>query len=114
MTDVFGHVIAKQLEEMWQLTGKTDFTIVEFGAGMGSLCIDILGQLKNNKAFYKKLKYCIIEKSDAMRLKEQEAIHRTSIAEKVHWFNSVEECTLHLQVLLSQMKWSIISRYIRL
>jgi SAM-dependent MidA family methyltransferase len=38
MTDVFGHVIAKQLEEMWQLTGKTDFTIVEYGAGM-VLCV---------------------------------------------------------------------------
>ena len=91
MTDVFGQVIAKQLEEMWQLTGKTDFTIVEYGAGMGSLCIDILGQLKNNKAFYKKLKYCIIEKSEAMRLKEQNAINKTSTPEKVYWCNSIKE-----------------------
>jgi len=91
MTDVFGHVIAKQLEEMWQLTGKSDFTIVEYGAGMGSLCIDILGQLKNNKAFYKKLKYCIIERSEAMRLKEQDAINKTSIPGKVYWYNSIKE-----------------------
>jgi len=91
MTDVFGHVIAKQLEEMWQLAGKTDFAIVEYGAGMGSLCIDILKQLKNNKAFYKKLKYCIIEKSEAMRLKEQDAINKNSISEKVYWYNSIDE-----------------------
>lgn len=91
LTNVFGHVIAKQLEEMWQLTGKNDFTIVEYGAGMGSLCIDILGQLKNNAAFYKKLKYCIIEKSEAMRVKEQRAIAEAQTIEKVYWYNSIEE-----------------------
>src|SRR4026207_1149435 len=84
VTNVFGQVIAKQFEEMWHLTGKNDFTIVEYGAGMGSLCIDILDQLKNNSAFYKKLTYCIIEKSDAMRLKEQNAIGKASIHEKVY------------------------------
>jgi len=91
LTNVFGHVIGKQLEEMWQLTGKNDFTIVEYGAGMGSLCIDILDQLKNNTAFYKKLKYCIIEKSEAMRLKEQNLIANSHTKEKVSWYNSIEE-----------------------
>ena len=91
VTNVFGQVIAKQLEEMWQLTGKNDFTIVEYGAGMGSLCIDILGQLKNNTAFYKKLTYCIIEKSEAMRLKEQNTVNKTSMNKRVRWHNSIEE-----------------------
>ena len=91
LTNVFGQVIAKQIEEMWQLTGKGDFTIVEYGAGTGSLCIDILDQLKNNTAFYKKLKYCIIEKSDAMRLKEQGAIANFHVREKVYWYDSIEE-----------------------
>src|SRR6187431_2741452 len=53
---VFENVIAKQLEEMWLLTSKKDFTIVEYGAGMGSLCNDILDQLKHNQEFYEKLK----------------------------------------------------------
>src|SRR6187455_3881577 len=57
LTNVFGNVIAKQLVEMWILTGKEDFTVVEYGAGMGYLCNDILDQLKHNKEFYKKLKY---------------------------------------------------------
>ena len=90
-TNVFGQVIAKQLEEMWQLTGKNDFAIVEYGAGMGSLCIDILQQLKNNAPFYKKVKYCIIEKSEAMRSKEQKAINNFSVSEKIYWYNSIEE-----------------------
>lgn len=91
LTNAFGHVIARQLEEMWQLTGKTDFIIVEYGAGMGSLCIDILSQLKANREFYKKLKYCIIEKSEAMRTKEQHAITNLQIGEKVDWYNSINE-----------------------
>ena len=38
LTNLYGSVIAKQLEEMWLLTGKKDFAIVEYGAGSGSLC----------------------------------------------------------------------------
>lgn len=91
LTNAFGHVIATQLEEMWQLTGKNDFTIVEYGAGLGSLCIDILSQLKANRKFYKKLKYCIIEKSEAMRAKEQHAITNLHLCEKVSWYNSIKE-----------------------
>ena len=104
-TSVFGNVIAKQLEEMWRLAGKTDFTIVEYGAGMGSLCSDILEQLKHNKEFFEKLKYCIIEKSEAMRLKEQALIDHELINKKVYWFNSIEEmpaftgCVLANEVL---------------
>ncbi|HYK76312.1 MAG TPA: hypothetical protein VEV16_04990, partial [Daejeonella sp.] len=30
---VFGALLARQLEEMWQLLGRQDFTIVEYGAG---------------------------------------------------------------------------------
>jgi SAM-dependent MidA family methyltransferase len=91
LTNTFGHIIAKQLEEMWVLTGKKDFTIVEYGAGMGSLCINILEQLKNNAAFYNKVKYCIIEKSEAMRIKEQTLINNSQISEKVSWYNSIGE-----------------------
>src|SRR5215203_1500867 len=85
LTNVFGNVIAKQLEEMWLLTGKKDFTIVEYGAGMGSLCNDILDQLKQNKEFFKHLKYCINE--------------------KIAWYDSIEEipsftgCVLANEVL---------------
>ena len=104
-TNVFGNVIAKQLEEMWLLTGKKDFTIVEYGAGMGSLCVDILHQLKHSKEFYKKLRYCIIEKSEAMREKEKKIIDRDFIKEKITWYDSIEDipsftgCVLANEVL---------------
>jgi SAM-dependent MidA family methyltransferase len=90
-SDLYGSIIAKQLEEMWQLTGEKNFTIVEYGAGMGSLCYDILEQVKMNKPFFKKLKYCIIEKSDAMREQEKEKFRSLNGNEKINWYNTIEE-----------------------
>src|SRR5258706_12704529 len=65
----FGIMIGRQLEEMWSILGKKAFSIVEYGAGAGFLCYDILDHLKRNKQLYNELNYCIIEKSPAMREK---------------------------------------------
>src|SRR5215212_8797130 len=71
LTSLFGQLIAKQFEEMWLLTGRKEFTVVEYGAGTGRLCNDILNALKNNQELYDNLHYCIIERSDAMREKQK-------------------------------------------
>ncbi|HYK75797.1 MAG TPA: class I SAM-dependent methyltransferase, partial [Daejeonella sp.] len=84
---VFGALLARQLEEMWQLLGRQDFTIVEYGAGMGYLCHDILDHVKKKPEFYEQLRYCIIEKSESMR--QTEHLHLPS--DKVHWLDSIQE-----------------------
>ena len=71
LTAVFGAMIGRQLEEMWDITGKNEFIIVEYGAGTGILCQDILNYLKNNPGFYDKLHYYIIEKSPAMQQQQK-------------------------------------------
>jgi SAM-dependent MidA family methyltransferase len=86
VTPVFGAMIGKQLEEMWSVTGEKDFTVVEFGAGTGRLCGDILDYLKNNPRLYGRLTYCIIEKSPAMRAKA-----KTHLPEEVKWYDSIKE-----------------------
>lgn len=86
LTSAFGAMIGKQLEEMWHLLDRKPFTIVEYGAGTGALCHDILDYLKSNEKFYANLKYCIIEKSPAMREKEKNHLH-----EKVSWHESIAE-----------------------
>jgi SAM-dependent MidA family methyltransferase len=83
---VFGAMIARQTEQMWEITGKKNFTIVEYGAGTGALCHDILDYLKNNKEFYEGINYCIIEKSPVMREKE-----KAHLPGKVSWYNSIKE-----------------------
>jgi SAM-dependent MidA family methyltransferase len=85
-TSIFGEMLGRQLEEMWQVLGKKEFTVVEYGAGTGSLCRDILNQLKNNEELYDKLHYCIIEKSPVMREKE-----KTILREKVSWYDTIQD-----------------------
>ena len=83
---LFGKMIAKQLEEMWCLLDKRPFTVVEYGAGTGGLCRDILEQLRKNKRMHDQLHYCIIEKSPDMRQREKRIL-----PENVSWHNSLSE-----------------------
>jgi SAM-dependent MidA family methyltransferase len=91
LTPAFGAMIARQLEEMWSILGEDKFTVVEYGAGTGMLCNDILTYLKNNSKLYKHLHYCIIEKSPAMREIEKATLTRSNLCEKVSWHNSIHD-----------------------
>jgi SAM-dependent MidA family methyltransferase len=84
--NVFGVMLAEQLREMWHLTGEGEFTIVEYGAGNGSLCHDILDHLMKYPIMYDRLRYCIIEKSAAMRARE-----KAHLCEKVSWLDHIDE-----------------------
>jgi SAM-dependent MidA family methyltransferase len=86
VTGLFGELVAHQLEEMWQALGQGAFTAVEYGAGSGLLCRDILGRLAENGALYEKLNYFIIEKSGAMR-----ELERQLLPGKVEWKGSIGE-----------------------
>jgi SAM-dependent MidA family methyltransferase len=85
-TSLFGGLIARQIEEMWEIMGREPFTILEYGAGPGTLCHDILQALKKNQPLYRDLRYCIIEKSASMRNRERSLLH-----EKVCWIQRIEE-----------------------
>jgi SAM-dependent MidA family methyltransferase len=86
LSSLFGEMIGKQIEEMWVLLDKKPFTIVEYGAGTGVLCADVLNFLKKNSELYEELNYCIIEISSSMR-----AAQKKILPEKVSWFNSISE-----------------------
>lgn len=86
LTPAFGAMIARQIEEMWEISGRKDFIIVEYGAGTGVLCHDILDYLTNNKELYEQLNYCIIEKSPVMREKQKAHLHQ-----KVSWHNTIRD-----------------------
>ena len=86
LTAAFGAMIGRQIEEMWINLKKKPFKIVEFGAGTGLLCHDILDYLKNNSTLYNSLTYCIIEKSSSMREIQKKHLHK-----KVSWYDSIQE-----------------------
>lgn len=86
LSESFGVMIARQIEEMWRFLDEKPFKIVEYGAGTGLLCHDILDYLKKNKSLYENLNYCIIEKSTSMQ-----QIEKKYLLEKVSWYNSIDE-----------------------
>jgi len=86
LTPVFGMLLGKQLEEIWEQMECPVFTIVEYGAGTGHLCRDIMNYLQANSKMYAKTRYCIIEKSPLMREQERKQVHG-----KVEWLNSILE-----------------------
>ena len=86
ISKLFGALIGKQLEQMWNLMGRKEFSVVEYGAGTGMLCHDILEYLKNNANFYSHFNYHIIEKSPVMRETEKTHLH-----EKVSWYDSIRD-----------------------
>jgi SAM-dependent MidA family methyltransferase len=96
LTSIFGVIIGKQIEEMWEIAGMEPFTIIEYGAGTGHLCHDILEYLKNNIKLYDELNYCIIEKSPVMREKQKTHLH-----EKISWHNSIQEIPVVAGCVLS-------------
>jgi SAM-dependent MidA family methyltransferase len=91
LTHLFGEMLAGQLEEMWRILQCQPFTIVEFGAGTGLLCTDILRRLRDSPEFFSQLKYVIIEKSDWMREKERRLLAAEGLLEKVTWKSAVHD-----------------------
>jgi SAM-dependent MidA family methyltransferase len=83
---VFGDLVAKQVEEMWVLMGKEKFTIVEYGAGMGLLCVHIMNRLQLNPELFEKIDYCIIEKNVCGHPGRKNTLH-----DKVKWYDSISE-----------------------
>ena len=86
VTSSFGHMIAKQIMEMWGQLNVSEFTIVEYGAGTGILCNDILNYIKKEIQSYKHLNYFIIEKSPSMR-ETQAAV----VPPEVKWVDHITE-----------------------
>ena len=86
LSSVFGQLIVRQLEEMWTVMGKGAFTVVEFGAGNGLLCRDILESASKNELFFKKLDYCIIEKNPFFEQQQ-----RNILPGKVSWAKDIFE-----------------------
>lgn len=82
----FGAMLGRQIEEIWKALGKKKFEIIEYGAGTGLLCHDILDYVKNNTDLYNCCSYSIIEKSASMQ-----EIEKTHLPEKVSWHSSIQE-----------------------
>ncbi|HMB16349.1 MAG TPA: SAM-dependent methyltransferase, partial [Pelovirga sp.] len=82
----FGRLIARQLEQMWQLLGRGNFVVAEQGAGEGHLAVDVLDAIKEDfPSFYQSLSYRIVEISPDARRRQQETLQQHVAAGRVDW-----------------------------
>jgi SAM-dependent MidA family methyltransferase len=87
---VFGAVVGRQINEMWDLMGRPDnFSVVEMGAGAGYVCKDLLDSLRRTD-FFSSLQYIIIERSPAMRDNQQKLLRE--FPDKVKWASALNDC----------------------
>ena len=84
---IFGGMIAKQIHQMWVLMGRRSrFHIVEFGAGKGLLCHDILCSLRQERPdFFQCLSYGMVEPSPFLRSEAENLLLGEGFGEKVQW-----------------------------
>jgi SAM-dependent MidA family methyltransferase len=98
---LFGGMIAKQIHQMWVLMGrKSRFHILEFGAGKGLLCHDILCFLRQERAdFFQCLSYGIVEPSPFLRREAENLLLGEGFGEKVQWIvpREVESGDFHVE-----------------
>ncbi|MBW6509912.1 MAG: SAM-dependent methyltransferase [Desulfuromonadales bacterium] len=82
----FGRLIARQLEQMWQLLGGGAFVVAEQGAGEGHLAVDLMDAIREDfPSFYQSLRYCIVEISSDARRRQQETLQQHVAADRVEW-----------------------------
>ncbi len=90
---IFGELLAKQLLQMFSTLGEDEsaYTLVEMGAGRGSLCFDILSAIQREApSFFNKLQYIIIEKSPAFRERQMNRL-KPLFPDQVRWEEAVPD-----------------------
>jgi SAM-dependent MidA family methyltransferase len=89
LTPLFGNTIATQCKQVFEVLKNP--IILEFGAGTGQLCVDILTHLERTNCLPKQ--YLILEVSAGLKLAQQKLISEkiAHLAPLVHWLDSLPE-----------------------
>ncbi|MCL5057652.1 MAG: SAM-dependent methyltransferase [Actinobacteria bacterium] len=94
VSPLFGRALADQLVEMWEAAGRPSrWTVLEQGAGKGSLARDMLDYIAGRHGdFNSALSYLIIEKSPSMkRLQEKNLSGAGCPGCGMEWLDGLEE-----------------------
>ncbi len=85
----FGAMVGRQLVEMWEIMGKpADFYVIEPGAGVGLMCMDILNYLGEKDIFHS-FTYVIAELNPFIQHKQNKLLEKYS--DKITWVSSLKE-----------------------
>ena len=70
---IFGACIARQMFEFWTLLGRPErFFLLEMGAGVGTLAVDLLKAAQQHDAFFNAIHYHIVEQGEVLRQRQKE------------------------------------------
>lgn len=87
VSPLFGAMVARQLEEMWQLAGRPDYwALVEFGPGTGKLARDIMNALlREYPEFCQAVTYHLVEISPGLREQQKRTLAEHEARAKFRW-----------------------------
>ncbi|MCL6610946.1 MAG: SAM-dependent methyltransferase [Peptococcaceae bacterium] len=94
VSPLFGMVLADQMKEMWDLSGRPDrWTLLEFGAGKGTLARDILNHSADrHDDFFQAMEYLIVERSPSMIRRQEQALSGARLPGRgIGWLGGPEE-----------------------
>ena len=81
----FGHLLARQVEEMWRRAGRPDpYYFVEFGPGEGYFALDFLQEAARSGGFAKSLCYVMVEPSPVLAERQRSRLAGPA-STAVHW-----------------------------
>ncbi|PLX87992.1 MAG: hypothetical protein C0618_05490 [Desulfuromonas sp.] len=83
---LFGRLVARQVEQMWQLLDRCPFVIAEQGAGEGHLAADILDAIAAEfPDFYQQVRYRIVEISPDHRQRQAKNLSTHVDSGRIEW-----------------------------
>jgi SAM-dependent MidA family methyltransferase len=101
LTPLFGKTLANQCQQI--LTTMDSPVILEFGAGTGILCVDILSHLETLNCLPKT--YFILEVSANLRHRQHEVIHQKipHLAHKISWLEQWPETPFNGVIIANEV-----------
>lgn len=96
---IFGACVARQIHQFWRLMGSPEpFYILEMGAGVGTLAVDLLKTSQQDPQYYEAIRYLIVEQGRRLRKKQFQHAREQGVDLKIGWVDSLDEVKAHPKV----------------
>ena len=98
---LFAACVARQCEQVLKELGEAD--ILEFGAGSGALCVDLLSRLQQSGILPRR--YLILETSADLRRRQQQCVQSLdeTVADRIVWLDDLEELEFNGVVIANEV-----------
>lgn len=92
ISQIFGEVIAALIAHLWDVQGRTDFTLIEGGPGRGTLMADMLRTLSSVPGCLDGADVALVEASPSLREKQKDLLKTFSVP--IMWYDNISDIEL--------------------